>query len=70
MAENAINTRVLLKNDTEQNWSTQTNFIPKKGELIIYNPDTNNSALRIKVGDGVTTITDLPFLLNVVAEDQ
>lgn len=59
MAEKALKTRIQLKNDTETNWGKATNFIPKQGEIIIYNDSTSP---RIKVGDGVTTVTNLPFI--------
>ena len=29
--EKNINARVILKHDTEANWNSATNFIPKKG---------------------------------------
>lgn len=62
MAENVINTRIQLKNDTETNWELTPNFVPKLGEAIIYNTDTNNTKPRIKIGDGSTTIANLPFI--------
>ena len=65
MAE-AIKTRIQLKNDTEENWNKAKNFIPKRGELIIYNAETGNvdearRFPRFKIGDGETTIVNLPF---------
>lgn len=65
-----FNTRILLKNDTEANWIIHSNFVPQKGEMVIYNPDSNFSAPRIKIGDGVTTIGDLPFLANIITEED
>ena len=44
------------KIDTSANWAKATNFIPLKGEIIIYS-DTN----QIKTGDGITKINDLKF---------
>jgi len=52
-----------IKRDTEQNWKKAKNFIPKKGEVIIYDCD---SITRIKVGDGITKINDLSFVEEVV----
>lgn len=36
-------------------------FIPLDGELIVYDPDSIHSQRRIKIGDGVTNVDDLPF---------
>ena len=41
--EKQINTRVLSKIDTQSNWDTATEFIPRKGEIIIYSVDSNYS---------------------------
>lgn len=62
MSEKILNTRIQLKNDTEANWNLKTSFIPKIGETIIYNPDSNYNYSRIKIGDGKTTLINLPFL--------
>lgn len=59
--ENAkYNTRIQLKHDTEANWLKAINFIPKAGEMIIYDADDANP-IRIKVGDGTTKVNELPF---------
>lgn len=61
MAENIVNARIQLKNDSETNWNQAINFIPRKGEIIIYNADTEHPYPRFKVGDGTTTVIGLPF---------
>lgn len=61
MSEKNVNTRIIHKHDTEINWSKATNFKPKQGEIIIYDKDDNYNYERIKVGDGVTLVNDLPF---------
>jgi hypothetical protein len=38
-------------------------FIPMQGELIVYDKDNNYSYERFKIGDGVTTVVNLPFYL-------
>lgn len=64
MSDN-IKSRIQLKNDTEENWNKAINFIPRKGELIIYNAESSNDNARpfprLKVGDGVTNVVNLPF---------
>jgi len=62
MANNTIKTRIQLKNDTEANWNKAINFIPLKGEVIIYSADDTHPFSRLKVGDGNTTIINLPFI--------
>ena len=43
MAEKQFNTRIINKHDIAANWAKATNFIPKKGELIVYDADTTNT---------------------------
>lgn len=62
MAENTIKTRIQLKNDTEVNWNKAINFVPKQGEVIIYSADDTHPFSRLKVGDGETKVTNLPFI--------
>jgi hypothetical protein len=38
-----------------------TGFIPLAGELIIYDKDENYDYERIKIGDGVRNVEELPF---------
>ena len=56
MAEKNLTTRIKHKIDTSANWAKAVNFIPLKGEIIIYS-DTK----QMKVGDGITKVNDLPF---------
>ena len=74
--EKQMGSRVLLKNDIEANWMKAVNFIPKLGEAIIYNaeldgqePIIDGIAIRqpikyprVKIGDGITNVNDLPFM--------
>lgn len=59
-----MKSRIIFKHDTEANWSQATNFIPKKGELILYDPDNTYDYTRIKIGDGSTKVSNLPFLFD------
>ena len=71
-----MNTRIQNKHDTELNW-TRSTLIPLQGELIIYDcevdADGNTLELpsnrtvpytheRFKLGDGFTSVNDLPFV--------
>ena len=61
MAENkSFNSRIVLKHDVEANWLMAVNFIPKDGEVIIYDADMDNP-VRIKIGNGIDKVNDLPF---------
>lgn len=56
MADKNFKARIVNKNGTSAEWEKATSFVPKKGELILYT-DLN----KIKIGDGVTVVGDLPF---------
>ena len=57
MATKNINTRIKHKTDTSANWAKAVNFVPLKGEIIIY-----SDLRKIKVGDGTTKVNSLQFL--------
>ena len=57
------NIRVINKHDIEANWLKAVNFTPKKGEIIIYDADENYEYQRMKIGDGTTLVSDLPFFI-------
>lgn len=57
MANKTYQGRIVQKHDSSANWAKATNFIPLKGEIIIYD-DLN----KIKIGDGKTKVGDLTFI--------
>lgn len=65
---NNIKTRIQLKSDTEANWNKagpkdgSLGFIPLRGELIVYTADALHAFSRLKIGDGVTNVVNLPFI--------
>lgn len=59
MANKTYQGRIVQKHDSSANWAKATNFIPLKGEIIIYD-DLN----KIKIGDGTTKVNDLDFINN------
>ena len=61
MANKTFQGRIIQKHDTQANWEKATNFIPLKGEIILYD-DLN----EIKIGDGITKINDLDFFASVI----
>lgn len=72
--EKQINARLQQKHDIEANWLKsvyidgleenglkEKPFIPKAGEIIIYDADESCAYPRFKIGDGSTLVTLLPF---------
>ena len=64
-----INTKIINKHDTEANWNSRSSFIPDKSEIIVYDKDDNYNYPRVKIGDGVTTVVALPFIVNAAVQD-
>ena len=48
---------IQLRTGTTETWATETTFVPLKGEPIFFK-DVN----QLKIGDGVTLLSNLPFL--------
>lgn len=61
MSEKIFNGRIKQKHGTASEWSLATTFVPKDGELIVYDVDSDNPSPRFKVGNGVDKVNDLPF---------
>ena len=61
MAEKSLNTRIQNKCDTTANWEKATNFVPKKGEIIVYSDGGGTGVPKMKVGDGATKVGSLKF---------
>lgn len=68
MSEKTIKGRLVLKHDIAENWAKATSFVPKQGEAIIYDIDTDYSYERLKIGDGVQNVNDLPFVDDPIKE--
>lgn len=64
MANKTFQGRIVQKHDTEANWKKATNFVPLKGEIIVYD-DLN----KIKIGDGSTKINDLDFFASAIIKE-
>lgn len=75
MATKILNTRILTRIDTLENW-LKSSIILKKGEMAIATVptgDTNNASLHlpatlIKIGNDVNTFAELPYLQAVAAD--
>ena len=59
--------RIQVKHDIAANWAKAVNFIPLAGELIIYDGIIENGTYieqpKLKIGDGIHKLADLPFIL-------
>lgn len=61
MAEKSLQARIQNKCDTTANWEKATNFVPKKGEIIVYSDGGGAGIPKMKVGDGTTKVGSLKF---------
>jgi hypothetical protein len=76
---NKVNSRVLLKTGTTSDWdkAAQNNFKPLAGEVCIYldrfKREENGDQIEvpgIKIGDGSSTIGELPFIGDEYITDE
>lgn len=67
MANNTLETRILICNDTEANWGTSTKVL-LKGEMGILFPTDTTKEPILKVGNGIDTFDNLKAL-NIRASD-
>ena len=63
MSEKYLLSRIAQKHDIEANWNKAVDFVPMRGEIIVYDIDANYDYERMKIGDGATTVVNLPFYL-------
>ena len=61
MSEKQITARTQQKIDLTANWEKATNFVPKKGEIIVYSDGGGTGIPKMKVGDGTTKVGSLKF---------
>lgn len=62
MSEKQISARTQQKIDLTANWEKATNFVPKKGEIIVYSDGGGVGIPKMKVGDGTTKVGSLKFI--------
>ena len=59
--------RVIL-HKTASEW-TASNYTPAIGEMVIYDIDSNYNYERFKIGNGTSTVEELPFTTNIHIQD-
>ena len=57
-----IKSNATVKVDTEENWNKAINYIPDSFTIIVYAYENNSP--KVKIGDGIHKVNELPFLSN------
>lgn len=61
--------KAIVKVDSEENWAKATRYTPDCFTIIVYT--FKEGSPKVKIGDGITNVNDLPFLANrEVVEDD
>lgn len=62
--------KAIVKVDSAENWAKAIKYVPDVFTICVYTYDDDRSP-KIKMGDGVTLVNNLPFLTNrEVIEDD
>lgn len=69
MRDSNMRARISQLHRTAAEWNKLPDFVPMQSELIVYDPDSQYSYARIKVGDGVTKLQKLPFIVDSAMSD-
>jgi len=52
----------IVKVDSFENWNKAVNYIPDSFTILVYTYD--NESPKVKIGDGIHKVNELPFLNN------
>lgn len=64
-----VSAKLIHSHDTEANWNAnKPDFVPEQGEFIVYDKDETHPFERYKIGDGSTSLKNLPFA-NTITDD-
>lgn len=69
MSDKTLHARIINIHDVEYNWNQAKTFVPRAGEIVVYDVDQEHSYPRFKMGDGKTPVVDLPFTLDATISD-
>ena len=58
----------VIKVDLASNWAKAVRYVPERGVIIVY--EYEDKIPRLKIGDGVTLVGALPFLVNPPTVNQ
>lgn len=57
-----IKSNAVVKVDSEENWNKALNYIPDTFTILVYTYE--NDSPKVKIGDGIHKVSELPFLSN------
>lgn len=63
-----IKSNAIVKVDSEENWNKAINYIPDTFTIVVYTYE--NKSPKVKIGDGIHKVKDLPFLSNRTVEEE
>ena len=63
-----IKSNAVVKVDTEENWNKAVNYIPDTFTILVYTYENNSP--KVKIGDGIHKVKELPFLSNRTVEEE
>jgi hypothetical protein len=61
MEEKHFKVKVIHKCETAADWE-RSSYVPAEGEIVTYKIDEQHNYERLKLGDGVHAVKDLPFV--------
>lgn len=69
MKDSSMKARISQLHKTESEWNKLPDFIPLSGELIVFDPDRQHRYARLKIGDGVTKLQNLVFIIDPAVDE-
>lgn len=63
-----IKSNAVVKVDSEENWNKAINYVPDTFTILVYTYD--NESPKVKIGDGIHKVKELPFLANRQVEEE
>lgn len=64
MKDPNMRARISQLHKTEAAWNLLLDFVPMRGEFVVFDPDDLHDCARLKIGDGTTKLRDLPFFID------
>lgn len=61
MPSKEFQTRIQSKTSTQAEWEANSTFVPLRGEICVFL--MTDGTTNMKIGDGTTTIANLPFVV-------
>ena len=59
-----VTAELITTHDTPDNWAQESvkDFVPAQGRFIVYDETDESKPSRVKIGNGKSSIADLPFM--------